>query len=712
MTIASGSVRAGYICALEDAEAADPALAGSKAAALATSIARGLPVIPGLVVTTRAHHDYLTAGGTFDTSLEEALRGAWDSLAAGAEIPLVVRSSSTVEDVAASSMAGRFRSVLDVRTFERFLEAVSSVWASAGEVSATDAGASGTDPDPHPMGVLVQRYLTPDRAGVMFGVDPVTGERTSIVVDAVVGGADKLVSGRVAAQHYVISRSGRLLAVDHQPVHLGRYPGERLLHAGELFSLARLARATERAFGSPQDVEWAITTDGTLWLLQSRPVTATAATAPTSGPVLGPGPLAETFPDPLGELEIDLWVRPLEAGVVDAFTETGAVSASRLARSPVVVTAHGRVAADLELLGFVGRRTGLRRLDPRPAARQIRVAWRTGQLRARLPQRTRLLVTETDRWLAEADLGQASAQQLLDLLGGAVSRLRELHHAEALASSLLPPAARTATSLALEVTADSQYQPEDPALLRRHPILLSLAPPSLQGRVPGPPVSPGLTRSSPGQGRMPAPLAERERLRLRARWVQELTVYAARALGRVLSARGLLNRPGDVSLFTLDELKALVAEARPPADLAERHGRELALAFSPPLPAEFRLGEHGEVVAVARRGARPTGFGTPAGGGRGVGIVSHGSVRRPPSPGDILVVRTLDPGLAGWLPGLGGLVSETGAALSHLAILAREHEVPTVVAVPDALVRFAPGTRLFVDGGTGEVRPVREEPHP
>jgi pyruvate,water dikinase len=69
----------------------------------------------------------------------------------------------------------------------------------------------------------------------------------------------------------------------------------------------------------------------------------------------------------------------------------------------------------------------------------------------------------------------------------------------------------------------------------------------------------------------------------------------------------------------------------------------------------------------------------------------------------VLVVRTLDPTLAARLPGLSGLVSESGSTLSHLAILAREYQVPTVVAVHDALHRFAIGERIVVDGRTGEV---------
>lgn len=77
-----------------------------------------------------------------------------------------------------------------------------------------------------------------------------------------------------------------------------------------------------------------------------------------------------------------------------------------------------------------------------------------------------------------------------------------------------------------------------------------------------------------------------------------------------------------------------------------------------------------------------------------------------PSHGDVLVARTLDPGLAPLLAGLGGLVAETGSVLSHLAILARELGVPTVVGVAGALDRFPPGTVVVVDGTAGEVTAV------
>jgi pyruvate,water dikinase len=221
----------------------------------------------------------------------------------------------------------------------------------------------------------------------------------------------------------------------------------------------------------------------------------------------------------------------------------------------------------------------------------------------------------------------------------------------------------------------------------------------------------GAVGAAGAAGKPLEPLAEREQLRLRARWVQELTVRVAAELGRRLKERGLLDHHTDVGLLHLDELAALLDAASPPPVLAERRTREVRVAFTPPLPAQFRLAGHDEIVPAGRYRASP-GFGTPAGGGRGVGPVCQGTVRRPPSPGDVLVVRTLEPGLAGWLPGLAGLVAETGASLSHLAILAREYGVPTVVAVHDALSRFAPGERVLVDGATGEVRALGREEEP
>lgn len=699
MTDVAGRVREDLVLPLDDDRALDSAVVGAKAGCLARAKRARLPVVDGFVLTTAVHARFLAADHQLPEDLVPALLRAWSDLAGPGLAPVVVRSSSTVEDAATSSMAGRFRSVLRVQGRDAFLDAVAEVLRSGDEVAGPD-GAS-------PMGVLVQREVAPATAGVMFGVDPVTGDTSTIVVEAVTGSPDKLVGGRVTAQRYVVTRGGRLRTLDRHPVHAltRRHVERRLLSATELVALARLARRTQRVFGSPQDVEWAVQPDGRLLLLQSRPVTATTVTPPVRGPVLGPGPLAETFPDPLSVLEQDLWLRPLREGVVAALTDAGAVTRRRLEESPVVTTVAGRVAADLELFGYVPSRSRLSLVDPRPAFRQLAAAWRTGLLRAELPERTATLVAEVDSALGSTDMDDASDDALLDLLRLGISMLRRLHHAEVLAGTLLPSAGPTAAELALRALHEAAAQGLGPEVVRRRPIVLCLVPPSLAGEIvlPPAPVAVGVSSGDP--------LGPREALRLRVRWVQELTARASRELERRLTARGLLPEPDAMALLRVEEVDALVHGGAAPSDLRERRAAELSSALGAPLPAEFRLGDDGSAVPAARHGSRPD-AGVPAGGGRGVGRVAHGSTRRPPAPGDVLVVRELQPGLAAYLPGLAGLVAETGSTLSHLAILAREYDVPTVVAVHDALRRFPAGSRVFVDGTTGEVRVVEDRETP
>ena len=290
---------------LDEPRARVKAICGAKAACLAVARHADLPVLPGFVVTTAAHEQYLNAGRKVPQHVAAAIRPAWASVSRDGAISLVVRSSSTIEDAGTSSMAGRFRSVLNVRGWEAFLDALRRVLTSADEV--------GDPTELNPMAVLVQPLLAPPRGGVLFGVDPVSGDSGHVVVEAVAGGPDALVSGRVSAQHYVASLRGRVLTVDHRPHRplAARHNGGRLLSNSDVRALARLAARANRVFGGPQDVEWAFDSENSLWLLQSRPVTATGTATHAAGPVLGPGPVAETFPDPLSPLETDMWVSPL-----------------------------------------------------------------------------------------------------------------------------------------------------------------------------------------------------------------------------------------------------------------------------------------------------------------------------------------------------------------------------------------------------------------
>lgn len=663
---------------LSDAPAIDPDLVGAKASNLATAALAGLPVLPGFVITAAAPRRVgLVLRGDFGKELARA----WASLTKDGTVPIVVRSSSPAEDGSDSSMAGMFDSVTNVHGYKAFLRAVDRVLRSASIARSTGAL-------PPPMAVLVQPHLDPRVSGVMFGVDPVTGRADRVTVVAIEGSPEPLVSGEAEGHQYQLAPSGRVLSA---PRH-----AKRLLGLRERRALTHLAQRAATRFGSPQDVEWSFDHDGSLVMFQSRPVTAVGSVA--TGPVMGPGPVAETFPDPLAPLEIDLWVAPLRSAMETTLRIAGIAGTRRLARSPVVTTVGGRVAADLELLGASPERKRLlQRLNPLPPARKLGAAWRVGRLTGVLPSLGKRLSHAVDLQLARVpDPSELTNEQLLNVLLRSQRTLVSLHGYEVLSGLLESDGSEapraTAVGAGLDSLALGRVQGLDDAdLVASSPEVLALLPPSIGVHGALPAGHGAATGDSVGD------MGARESLKLRIRWVQELSARCARELGRRLVPAGALDAPEQVSRLSLDELASVVAGGAAPEDLSER-----AAPASPPLPSAFRLTPDGIPIAVRAGDDRGTG----AGGGRAMGRVHQGRV---PEHGDVLVVQALDPALAHLLPTLGGLVAETGNVLSHLAILAREFGVPTVVGVAGARERFTEDTVVVVDGSTGEVSAVKEE---
>lgn len=661
----------------------DPRKVGAKAAVLARATVAGFNVLPGFVITTGAS-DQIISSGDLRTAgpLLDEIRSAWRLLSHDGTRTLIVRSSSTAEDGDDSSMAGMFSSISGVRGWDAFLEAVTRVLESR---KIIDLGARTMESAP--IAVLIQPQLELEVGGIMFGVDPVTGDRDRLTVVAARGGPEVLVSGREEGQPYVLSRSGRVLNRDEIE--------DRLLSLKQRRALAALAAKAETAFKGPQDNEWAIGSDGTIYLFQSRPVTAVASAA--EGPILGPGPVAETFPDPLGPLETDLWVVPLRSGIEIAFGLSGAASRKRVSRSAVVTTVGGRVVADLDLFGIAPTKRSLwSRLDPIPPARRVAAAWRVGRLRAALPRLAEEITREIDARLSQVpDLREITNDKLLSILVQTQRTLISLHGYEVLCGMLDPEENETSTgaAIALRALALGRLEGfEGEAILAQSPEVLALMPPSITGNGALPETSAmTLACDSPDTD-----LGPRESLRLRIRWVQELAARAARELGKRMVPAGHLQKSGDIALLSLDEVRAMVVSGVSPASVESR-----TVPASAPLPGAFRLTATGAIVPVqiGRSGNGARG----AGGGRSMGKICHGTQ---PAHGDVLVVRTLDPALAPLLPSLGGLIAETGNVLSHLAILAREFGVPTVVGYEDALETFSEGTVVVIDGATGEVTEV------
>ncbi|MGY2067848.1 PEP/pyruvate-binding domain-containing protein [Blastococcus sp. SYSU DS0619] len=662
------------VVALDDGAALDDRLTGAKASALARAAAEGLPIVPGFVITTAAV-DRLADGAP----LPDDVLAAWRELTGDGRRSLVVRSSSTVEDLGDSSMAGRFESVVGVDGPEEFRRAVDVVIASRGTAAAGSDTLTGREP----LAVLVQPLLDARSGGVLFGIDPVSGREDRLVVAAVTGGPDRLVSGEVNGDRYELDRSGRRTDVT-------RGDGGVRLRRAQLQALADLARRTARVFGGPQDVEWAFDERGHLRLLQSRPVTAEARGRPV-GPVLGPGPVAETFPEPLQPLEADLWMPPLREALRHALLLAGTADQAAVDDSPLVTVLGGWPAVDLDLLENRPEAPRLReRLDPRPRLRRLRASWRVGRLRSALPLLAQDVLESTDHVLGGVPpLGALSDRQLVAVLHRVQPALRSVHAHEVLMGMLVDPAAPrlTGVSAALRVLARSrQAGLTDAEIVAANPVVLALAAPRICAAPQLPPDVAAPDSAPPGDGTDAGLL--REALRLRVRWLQEVSARAAWTLGERLTAAGRLGDAEQVRGLRLADLAAAVHTP----DQALRPQLEEP---GEPLPARFRVSDTGRPVPVTG-----TSGGTGAGGGSGTGPVHHGE--NPPD-GAVLVVRTLDPSLAPVLPRLAGLVAETGSVLAHLAILARESGVPTVVGFSGALEQFPPGTTVRVDGDTGAV---------
>ena len=225
---------------------------GGKAAALARLRQAGFAVPEFFVVLP-------------DTEGERVLE-AFDTCFAPEDV-VAVRSSAVGEDSADHSFAGQFDSFLNVRRNE-VPDRCRDVWASGASERVASYGRERGAAVARPA-ALVQRMVDARAAGVAFSADPVSGRRRLAVVSAVPGLGEKLVSGECDADTFAVNREGRTerreLADDSACVD-----------DVEVARVAELAVACAKAFGSPQDIEWAIGQNGDLWLLQSRPITSLA----------------------------------------------------------------------------------------------------------------------------------------------------------------------------------------------------------------------------------------------------------------------------------------------------------------------------------------------------------------------------------------------------------------------------------------------------
>jgi len=220
---------------------------------------------------------------TFRESVASLLLDAFRRL--GSQV--AVRSSALMEDQHGTSFAGQFETFLNLRHEEAFLGAVRNCYASFFSDRARAYARHNEIPlkDLRPS-ILVQKQIESEISGVLFTVNPITGEDREMVVEAVPGLGESLVSGQVQPDHYlvdgfsekVISKSPSkdprgLFTKPEGGVRIERSLRTKpLLDDSTVLALAKLGVEIQVLYGSPQDIEWAVF-DGQLYILQARPVT-------------------------------------------------------------------------------------------------------------------------------------------------------------------------------------------------------------------------------------------------------------------------------------------------------------------------------------------------------------------------------------------------------------------------------------------------------
>jgi pyruvate,water dikinase len=210
---------------------------------------------------------------------------------------VAVRSSAIDEDNAQASFAGLHTTLLHIVGASAVTDAVARCWRSAWSAQAVAYRQQhGLDAGAPRVAVLVQLLVVADTSAVAFSVDPVSGDRDRIVVNATWGLGESLVGGHVTPDSYALRKADmqillRQIADKTQMsvpgiagTQLTAVPAERrhlpTLSDAQVAKVARLAHALEQRMGWPVDIECAYV-GPRLALLQCRPVTSSGAGAPT-----------------------------------------------------------------------------------------------------------------------------------------------------------------------------------------------------------------------------------------------------------------------------------------------------------------------------------------------------------------------------------------------------------------------------------------------
>lgn len=324
----------------------DLCLVGGKNASLGELMKAGIPVPPGFALTTKAFDRFLEEANIrgeirkllgeikpesmesveeaayrirllietaqISVDLEDEIGEAYRRLSRMCQLPalpVAVRSSATSEDLPEASFAGQQDTFLWVRGMDDLLERIKRCWSSLyGSRALAYRIQMGFPHEKISMSVGIQKMVNSWNAGVMFTLDPATGDPSKIVIDANWGFGESVVSGECTPDQFVvdkitmqiiskrISRKHCYFTTDFetQTVQKIEIPEERqenqCMLDEDVVRLAKIGRNIELHYGKPMDIEWAIDKDlmapGNVLILQSRPETVWSQRK--KSPVIGP----------------------------------------------------------------------------------------------------------------------------------------------------------------------------------------------------------------------------------------------------------------------------------------------------------------------------------------------------------------------------------------------------------------------------------------
>lgn len=259
-----------------DCRAVDAEVVGAKVAGLGELMSARFAVPRGFVLTVRACAELVADEGSglfrMPPAMRTAVEQAYGELCAASpdrRLPVAVRSSSPYEDLPGASWAGQLKTILGVAGAEDLFAAICECLSSQFEANARTYGRQMgfADVAKQPLAIGIQEMVDARAAGVMFTLDPSNGDRSVVAIEAGSGLGSQVTAGGVTPWLYVLDKSTGAL-IRSRGTMTDRPEGP--LDSNNLRGLAEIGTSAERHFGHPLDIEWAISADGRIWLLQAR----------------------------------------------------------------------------------------------------------------------------------------------------------------------------------------------------------------------------------------------------------------------------------------------------------------------------------------------------------------------------------------------------------------------------------------------------------